>query len=244
MQREYQLLPLGDRAIIVDFGNIIDEEINSRVIELFNWWETESPSEKEEHFSYVKDLIPAYSSLTIVYDAAIIRKEHHASLAFKFMKEKVEHSMENVGTKKSGPARLVKIPVCYDLSLAPDLVEMAELKRISMEEIVYRHHTKKYRVYMIGFLPGFAYMGKVDEQIAMPRKINPRVLVPSGSVGIAGIQTGIYPLDSPGGWNIIGQTPAKLFDANDDDPVLLRADDKVEFTPVSLEQFNELKLIQ
>jgi len=244
MGKDFQLRALGDHAIIIDFGNAIDEAINKRVIELFNWWQTQSFEEKEEHFSYVKDVIPAYSSLTIIYDAAMIRKDHHVSSAFKFMREKVEHSIENISTKKSGPSRIVRMPVCYDLSLAPDLIAIAELKKNSPEEIVYLHHSRKYRVYMIGFLPGFAYMGKVDERISAPRKINPRLFVPAGSVGIAGIQTGIYPLDSPGGWNIIGQTPAKLFDAHDDDPVLLRAGDEVEFTPISLEKFNELKSMQ
>jgi inhibitor of KinA len=121
------------------------------------------------------------------------------------------------------------------------LKTLAGENKLTEEEVIQLHGDRVYRVYMIGFLPGFAYMGKVDKRIATPRKINPRALVHSGSVGIAGEHTGIYPFDSPGGWNIIGQTPLLMFDEKRKDPVLLNAGDKVKFIPITVDEFQHLK---
>jgi inhibitor of KinA len=146
-----------------------------------------------------------------------------------------------VSWRKSFTSRQIEIPVCYYPSLAPDLQSLADEKNLQVEEVIQLHTSRTYRVYMIGFLPGFAYMGKVDEHISMPRKTNPRTLVAEGSVGIAGEQTGIYPLDSPGGWNIIGQTPLRLFDAQKDELVLLRTGDSIKFFPIRLKEFLQMK---
>ena len=216
---------------------MIDEEINRNVMALFHYW-------KDRSIPGVMDIIPSYSSLTLTYDAVLIRNQNKISSAFEFMKRKAEDSIKNCDWKKRPPPRLMEIPICYHLSLAPDLKTLAAEKSLSVEEVIQLHSDKTYRVYMIGFLPGFAYMGKVDARIALPRKSTPRILVPAGSVGIAGEQTGIYPLDSPGGWNIIGQTPLKLFDPEKDDSVLLRAGDEVKFTPVSLKEFIKQKELQ
>ena len=133
-----------------------------------------------------------------------------------------------------------KIPVCYDPVFAPDIMLIAEQKGLTPADVIEIHVSKIYRVYMIGFLPGFAYMGSVDSSIATPRLEKPRQLVMAGSVGIAGNQTGIYPLDSPGGWNIIGRTPIKLFDINSRDPCYFNPGDTVQFMPITRHAFEEL----
>lgn len=231
---KHHIFPLGENAVTIDFGNVIDEDINKKVNALFNWW-------KENNLSGVKDIIPAYSSLTLIYDTETIRNQSADSSAFEFIKQKLEDSLKRVNWGKSSSSRQIEIPVCYYSSLAPDLQSLADEKKLPVEEVIQLHTSRTYRVYMIGFLPGFAYMGKVDARISMPRKINPRILVHEGSVGIAGEQTGIYPMDSPGGWNIIGQTPLRMFDPQKDDLVFLRAGDSVKFFSITLKEFQQIK---
>jgi inhibitor of KinA len=127
------------------------------------------------------------------------------------------------------------------LSLAPDIISLAETHELSVEEVISLHTAKIYRVYMIGFLPGFAYMGSVDEKLTTPRRMQPRTIVPAGSVGIAGEQTGIYPFDSPGGWQLIGQTPLQMFDATGATPCYLHPGDEVQFHAISIEEFKKAK---
>jgi inhibitor of KinA len=131
----------------------------------------------------------------------------------------------------------MKIPVCYAKRFAPDLEELAAGKNLTVANVIHLHTASTYRVYMIGFLPGFPYMGKVDSCIATPRRSSPRTGIPAGSVGIAGQQTGIYPLSSPGGWNIIGRTPLQLFDKNRDHPVLLQPGDNITFYSITEDEF-------
>lgn len=190
--------------------------------------------------SCIKDIIPAYSSLTIVYDAVCLRKLPGVHSAFSFMKDQLEVSVKNLRRKKE-ISTVKEIPVCYDGSFGIDLKMLSDEKKLTPSEIIQLHSDKIYRVFMIGFLPGFAYMGKVDERISTSRKANPRTQVPAGSVGIAGSQTGIYPFDSPGGWNIIGQTPLRMFDSHLQDPSLLHAGDHIKFVRVSLKEFQQLK---
>ena len=151
--------------------------------------------------------------------------------------EQIKKLMEEDMEISSLPSRKIKIPVCYAEKYALDINEISKEKKLPVDEIIRLHTAKKYRVYMIGFLPGFAYMGEVDEQIAIPRKAQPRTKVEAGSVGIAGMQTGIYPLNSPGGWQIIGKTPVKLFNKEKDDPVLLQPGDEIEFYSITKDEF-------
>ena len=231
---KYHIFPLGENAVTLDFGNMIDEDINKKVIVLFDWW-------KENKLNGIKDIIPAYSSLTLIYDVEEISNQSGDSSTFEFLKQKMEDSFKKVNWRKSSTSRQIEIPVCYYSSLAPDLQLLADEKKLQMEEVIQLHTSRTYRVYIIGFLPGFAYLGKVDERISMPRKTNPRPLVYQGSVGIAGEQTGVYPLDSPGGWNIIGQTPLRLFDPQKEDLVLLQAGDEVKFLSITLKEFHQIK---
>lgn len=222
----YQIFPLGDAAITIDFGNIIDETINKVVIARFHQLiETPIPG--------MIDAVPAYSSLTIHYDISIVKKTNPKSeTVFEIVKNQLEDllklPLKEIVTKQ----RLIKIPVCYEDRFATDIQKLIAAKNISKEELIAIHTQKTYKVFMMGFLPGFAYMGQVDDKIAMPRKQQPE-FVAAGSVGIAGKQTGIYPLIAPGGWNIIGRTPLKLFDTDKPEPILLQTGDAIQFYPIT-----------
>ncbi|HEX8333467.1 MAG TPA: 5-oxoprolinase subunit PxpB [Segetibacter sp.] len=225
--------PLGDSALTVTFGSSIDEETNLKVLSLFRLL-------KQQDFTEIIDVIPAYASLTIVYNVYEIYLNIKRS-PFNYMCDKVEKLTESLQIQKLSTSKVVEIPVCYNPSFGTDLPEMSKNKQVLIEEIVQIHTSTTYHVYMIGFLPGFSYMGTVDEKIATPRKAVPDLKIPAGSVGIAGEQTGIYPFDSPGGWNIIGRTPLKLFNAKADSPCLLQPGDKVRFQPIALNEYFSIK---
>lgn len=227
----YSIFPLGDSALIVDFGNVIDESINRRVLQLFQRLQSLS-------LPYVKDAVPAYASLTVHYDVAIVLQQHpKTETAFEAVSGAIRKILEDENEEAAAQNRTVRIPVCYAEKFAPDLNEIAAQKKLPANEIIRLHTSKSYRVYMIGFLPGFPYMGEVDERIATPRKQQPRQNVEAGSVGIAGRQTGIYPLRSPGGWQIIGRTPLALFNSKKEEPVLLRPGDEVQFYSITDDEF-------
>src|SRR5579875_475557 len=200
----YTIFPLGDSALTIDFGNVIDESINKKVIKLFH------QIEKVSH-PHIIDLVPAYSSLTVYYDVAALYKEDET--AFETMCEIIEEIAAQKPAEEEKKFNLIEIPVCYSKTFALDIHQIAAEKNLSVEDIIQIHTSKTYRVYMLGFLPGFAYMGEVDERIAFPRKQTPTKVF-AGAVGIAGKQTGIYPFESPGGWQLIGRTPMQLFNKN------------------------------
>jgi inhibitor of KinA len=182
-------------------------------------------------------LIPAYSSLTIYYDVECFFCAQGEGDAFERVKGYLEAELQQLAPPTFSNDRLIQIPVCYGGDYGPDLQTIAAVKGLPVEEIIHIHTASIYRVYMIGFLPGFPYMGKIDERIAVPRLENPRVKVACGSVGIAGFQTGIYPLESPGGWQLIGRTPIALFNKHNHHPVLLVPGDQVQFYPISHHEF-------
>jgi inhibitor of KinA len=234
----YRIFPLGDAAITVDFGNVIDEVINRKVGILFH-------QICNDPFPGMIEVVPAYSSVTIYYDVYNTSKLLPAGkTVYEFMVEQLIERLKLSLPGNVAESRLVNIPVCYEKEFGPDIEELAKEKNISVEEVIRTHTSKQYQVYMLGFLPGFAYMGKVDEKIMIPRKTQP-VTVTAGSVGIAGKQTGIYPLASPGGWQIIGRTPLKLFEAarpiggeaTVDAVCLLHPGDKVQFISISKNEF-------
>lgn len=227
MQERFSVSPLGDGALLVSFGNIINEETNAKVMQLFQ--------QLKGCFPFVKDIVPAYSSLTIYYDVVSLYTKEKS--AFEKMKEAILPLLQSENSTASVSEREIAIPVCYAKKYAIDLEELAAQKQLPLEEIIRLHTGKTYRVYMIGFLPGFPYMGKVDERIATPRRSSPRTGIAAGSVGIAGEQTGIYPFNSPGGWKIIGRTPVQLFDKNRKEPVLLQPGDQVSFISITEHEF-------
>jgi len=226
----YKIFPLGDSALTIDFGNVINEEINKKVISLFNYLQ-------QHPLNGMIEAIPAYSSLTIFYNVFLVKqKNSDDTTAYEFMKSNAEEFLLKNIEVDAGASNIIRIPVCYDDEFGIDLKWMSDQKNISTEEIIQIHCSKNYRVYMLGFLPGFAYMGEVDEKIVVPRKPQPQKIV-AGSVGIAGRQTGIYPMNSPGGWQIIGRTPLKLFDVNRSGVCLLKAGDEVEYYSITKDEF-------
>lgn len=192
---------------------------------------------KHHTFEGLKDIIPAYSSLTISYDPFLIKTTYQpASTVFAWVKEKLEEAYQRSIEHSTAQPVFHLVPVCYEEEYAPDLEALAVQLQTTTKEIIALHTAVVYRVYMIGFLPGFAYLGSVDERIAAPRKQQPAKVL-AGSVGIAGKQTGIYPLNSPGGWNIIGRIPLKLFDPKADQPVWMQPGDEIQFFPITVREF-------
>jgi len=167
-----------------------------------------------------------------------VRQSNSTNLAaFEIIKQTIEKELVHDLAQETRPQRKISIPVCYAEGFAHDIEFIALEKNISIEKIIQLHTEQLYTVYMIGFLPGFPYMGEVKDSIAVPRKNEPRANVAAGSVGIAGKQTGIYPLESPGGWQIIGRTPLKIFDKEKSDPVLLQPGDEIQFYSISEDEF-------
>jgi len=237
----YTIFSLGDSAITLDFGNVIDETINKKVIAIFH-------SLNKEPLPGMIDAVPAYSSLTIYYDVFQLRKSISPNeTVSKWITGELEKRIQLPLTENDFISRQIEIPVCYEKEFGLDIEEIASVKKITVDEVIKIHTSKAYRVYMLGFLPGFPYMGETDEQIKMPRKAQPRQKVEAGSVGIAGRQTGVYPLVSPGGWQIVGRTPLKLFEASpkarppegayEKSICLLQPGDKVMFHSISKNEF-------
>ena len=229
----YRIVLLGESACLVDWGSRIDPALNREVM---------ARAEQLRRLSLegITEIIPAYSSLTICFDPAVLKKRSGPGMAAgEWLAGYLGTELGNPAPDTSTSVRHIRIPVCYDESFAPDLQRLAAERNLPVAELICLHTGREYQVYMLGFLPGFAYMGEVEEQIAAPRKEQPEA-VKAGSVGIAGKQTGIYPLDSPGGWNIIGRTPLCLFNAQDEEPCLLRAGDRVQFYSIGPEEFGQL----
>ncbi len=230
----YHIYPCGDHAVTIELGDKVDAVINQKIIALFAYL-------KKQQIKGVKDIIPAYHTVTIVYDVVLLKKQAADITVYEMICEHIEKAIDSFATEPPTTARLMRIPVCYDLLLAPDIKSLAALHEISIDDVIRLHTGKTYRVYMIGFLPGFAYMGTVDDKINTPRKPQPRTSVPAGSVGIAGAQTGIYPFDSPGGWQLIGQTPVQLFSVTKEEPCYLQPGDDIAFYSIPITEFEKLK---
>lgn len=217
-----KIFPLGLDALTVEFGNEIDENLNRYAASLANYLENNP-------FNGFIETVPAYASVSVFYDFYTVRKNFgEFATAFDAVKSFVETALGNLDETAEDFSRLIEIPVSFDKNDAPDLEFVAETNNLTVAEVIEIYTSQIYRVFMLGFLPGFAYMGKVDEKIAAPRRNSPRLNIPEGSVGIAGRQTGVYPLESPGGWQIIGRTNAQMFDINNSSS-LLRVGDSVKF---------------
>jgi len=222
-KKDAKIFPLGESALTIDFGNEISVELNNRVLKLANFF-------AENSFAGFEEIVPAYSSLTIFYDVLKVRQNFpEFATAFEAVRNFVENALKNSTDLQTNETRTIEIPVCFDKEFALDLDFIAANSNLSPEKAVEIFLGKTYRVFMLGFLPGFSYMGEVDKRIAAPRKQTPRTKVPKGSVGIAGKQTGIYSLSSPGGWQIIGKTNIELFTPEAETPTFLQAGDSVQF---------------
>ena len=215
-------LPAGDAALVVEFGSEINPEINARVSAL-------AESLARRPMRGVLECVPTFRSLLVHYDPCRLR---HDALARKLCRR-----LDSLKQASNG-SRTFVIPVLYN---GEDLAFVAEHAKMSREEVVRLHSVPEYLIYMLGFLPGFAYLGGLDPAIVTPRLTNPRTKIPAGAVGIGGEQTGIYPLDSPGGWQLIGMTPVRPYDPNRAEPILYAAGDRIKFKPVSEAAFADLE---
>ena len=225
----YTIFPLGDSAVTIELGKEMNEELNKKVLAIQKWID-------DHKWPGLTDSIIAYSSVTAFYDPWTIRKNLDTATAYEFVRKKLEQAFTESSIDNEPAGSPVLVPVCYDEDFGIDLEEIRRLTNLSTEEIIALHTLKTYRIYMLGFLPGFAYLGEIDPALIMPRKQTP-VLVAAGSVGIVSNQTGIYPLDSPGGWQILGRTPLRLFDPQKKVPVKLLAGAELQFYQISREEF-------
>jgi inhibitor of KinA len=223
--RSPDLLPMGDSALMVRWGGAITSEVHQRVTALARHLEAHS-------LSGITEAVPGYVTLTVFYDPL--------RLSYQEVHRYLEERLFAEGDTPQEPSRLIEIPVLYGGEDGPDLSAVAEHNGLSEEEVVRIHAGTEYRVFFIGFAPGFPYLGGMSPRIAVSRRANPRLSVPAGSVGIAGEQTGIYPLETPGGWQVIGRTPLALFRSDLDPPSLLRAGDRVRFRPISPDEVAEV----
>jgi len=212
---------MGDRALLVELGDGISPLVNKKVRELFFCL-------KNNRVEGVVETMPGYRSLLIVYDPL--------KITLSVLKERLNKLHTTIDQSEIPKPRTLEIPVVYGGEYGPDMNWVAEYHRLSPEEVVRFHTGATYQVYMIGFTPGFAYMGELPDTIATPRKKTPRTSVPRGSVGIAQSQTGVYPVESPGGWQIIGRTPLKLFDPAKWPPTPLEMGDLVKFLSIKGEE--------
>jgi inhibitor of KinA len=220
---DYMMFPLSEYAVTIRFSTNVDEAVNDYVHRVAVFLEQQK---KDGIF----DIVPTFSSVTVYYDPLVVGN-------YEEMCEWLRTELERVEQVEAPPSRTVVIPVCYGGEFGPDLEEVARFHGMTEEEVIAIHAQGRYRVYMIGFSPGFAYLGGLSPKIATPRRATPRTRVPAGSVGIAGSQTGVYPLATPGGWQIIGRTPLALFRPEHDEPSLLRAGDIVQFRPITEDEY-------
>ncbi|GAA0709123.1 5-oxoprolinase subunit PxpB [Paraclostridium ghonii] len=223
---ETKYLLAGDKSIVVEFGDTIDEEINRKVINLMKNIEESSLIES------IYEMIPTYRSLMINYNPL--------KITFNNLINSIKNIESNLKISDKGEKKVVKIPVLYGGDFGPDIETVANQNDLTIEDVIKLHSEVEYLVYMLGFTPGFTYLGGMNKKLETPRLSNPRVKIPSGSVGIAGKQTGVYPIDSPGGWQLIGRTPINLYEPTREEPILLSAGDYVKFTPINKEEFEKI----
>jgi inhibitor of KinA len=232
----YELIALGDCAVIIRLGNEIDVETNQIVRHVSEYLE-------DRPFVGFIECVPSFAAVAVHYDPLLVRKSRNAAelqhtTIFETVCTRLKAYLSNERlTEADLPTRTIEIPVCYGGEHGPDLSFVAEHNGLSENEVISIHSAGSYLVHMLGFAPGFPYMGGMSEKIAAPRHRTPRTSTPQGSVGIAGNQTGVYSIATPGGWQLIGRTPLALFRPQDDIPSLLRPGDRVRFIPITSQQY-------
>ena len=224
-----RFLPAGDSAIAVEFGREIDLNINNQVAAMRTVIEA---AIDEGKLKGIVELVPTYGSLLVVYD--------QLAVGYAGLIEQLKILAEGLEGVEIPDREVVEIPVVYGGEYGPDLGIVAQLNSLSEDEVIKRHSEAEYPIYMLGFVAGFPYLGGMDKSIAAPRKQTPRLKIPAGSVGIAGQQTGIYSVESPGGWQIIGRTHLKLYDADGEKPILLRAGQSIRFKPITEAEYEAM----
>ncbi len=222
-----RFFPMGDQALVVEFGDRIDSSLSLHIASL-------AAQLRASRLPGVIDIVPAYTTLALHYDPAGLGA---GASAYETLVEAVSTWLADPSAGEQPAGRIVEIPVCYGGEFGEDLESLAREHGLSVDEAIALHSTTDYHVHMLGFVPGFAYLGGLDARLVTPRRTTPRPRVPAGSVGIGGEQTGVYPLETPGGWQIIGRTPLQLFQPQAMPPCLLGAGDTVRFVPISAQRF-------
>ncbi|MDO4306912.1 MAG: 5-oxoprolinase subunit PxpB [Eubacteriales bacterium] len=226
MQNNIRILTAGDSSLLVEFGKEISPEINRKIAATVQLM-------RDQYIEGVVDVIPAFCSLLINYDPRVI--------AYEEIKERIQCLLKVEVKGSENRKKVYEIPVCYGGEYGPDIANIAQHAGLSEEEVIKIHSSRDYLIYMLGFLPGFCYLGGLDERIHTPRLANPRIKINAGSVGIGGSQTGIYPLDSPGGWQLMGMTPVKTYDPDREVPILVEAGDYIRFVPIDEAEYKRIK---
>lgn len=221
--------PVGDRAISIDFGQVIDPTINRHIRQTIE-------RIKELQLEGIIELVPTYCALLVEYDAMLYSYSEICNITEPTLEEGMTNTTNELVT-------VVEVPTVYGGEFGPDLSFVASHNHLSEDEVISIHSGTDYLVYMLGFIPGFTYLGGMDPRIATPRLSSPRTLIPAGSVGIAGEQTGTYPSDSPGGWQIIGRTPVTMYDMSKAQAALLNAGDYVRYVPIDESEFHRIKAL-
>lgn len=226
MYDKIKFLTAGDSAIVMEFGDTIEKEINARIAAVVE-------NLKKKKIDGILDILPTYRSILINYDPV--------KISYGEMVETLKGLSKADSNKQSDEVRLIEIPTLYGGEYGPDIDFVAKNAKLSKDEVIKIHSGTDYLVYMMGFIPGFTYLGGLDEKIATPRLKSPRLKIDPGSVGIAGSQTGMYPLESPGGWQLIGRTPLKLFDDTKEPPVFIQAGDYIRYVPIDQKEYDRIK---
>lgn len=221
-----KILTAGDASLLVEFGKEINPDINRKIAATVQLM-------REQHIEGVVDVIPSFCALLINYDPRVIGYEEIKSRIKDLLRVEIKAGSER--------KKIFEIPVCYGGEFGPDIKTIADHAGLTEEEVIEIHSSRDYLIYMLGFLPGFCYLGGLDERIFTPRLASPRIKIDAGSVGIGGSQTGIYPLDSPGGWQLMGKTPVKTYDPDREVPILVEAGDYIRFVPIDEEEFYRIK---
>lgn len=221
-----KILDNGDSSMTVYFDLPISKALTTKIIQL-------CAAIKNTFDKEILEVIPAYQSLTIIYESLIISR--------KDIRYKLINIVNSPLPKITTQSKLINIPVCYDGEYGPDLKYLANYNKLSKQQVIQRHTEPTYLVHMLGFLPGFLYLGGLDKSLFCPRKSTPAIKIPKGSVGIGGEQTGIYPCSSPGGWQLIGRTPLSIFAPNAKNPFIASPLDEIKFYSIKQSEFQELE---
>lgn len=232
--KQIQIRSLGEMAMHVSFGNEISPIIHQQVRALGAYIESHP-------FEGYEECVLSYTAVTILYDPYVVCTKTHAAQAAQFVTDYVRDAVTKADSQALEKANVLTIPVCYGGDYGPDLETVAETLDMTTEEVVNIHTSSDYLVYMIGFCPAYPYMGGLDERLVIPRRKTPRLAIPARSVAIAGQQAGVYPIEIPGGWHLLGRSAVDLFMPDQPSPSLLKAGDIVRFKAISQEEYKQMR---